>query len=255
MFRKIKIILIMWFILIYVGLLSARLYIWPSYREVSLSSGEKKESRFTLHNKSTKPIEVIITVKEGRRNKKYNKNIKVTDWLQMDKKYRKIILKENEKKDILYLLKAPDNFESSLAAKVSFVQRGSMIASAMTLSVYIIAKGNSIIAGEIKDIKFDDKTEKFNISLTNSGNIHIRPSGMLEIYKEDKIIKSVKIKKSLPIDENMMGNIPVAFNADKLKDGTYKVKAIISLGYGDTYKLEKDVIISVKNKKILMKNE
>ncbi len=200
-------------------------------------------------------MDIVVFVKNYK-NSNVNKDVNWDKWLKIRSKNVK--LKPHEKRLVKYQLKAYKNFEGEVSAKVSFINQGgagTSIRTKMSIAVYLISKNNSKIGAELGDIQIGemDNSIRLAVPIKNTASIHIRPIGVFFIYNSDnKLVETLKCEPTYPIFEGNKTVLKSQLPIKKPVNGTYKIKADVSLGYNDVYKVKKEyrMVINKKNIKV-----
>lgn len=110
-----------------------------------------------------------------------------------------------------------------------------------SVPVYISVKGDENISAEIKEMTTEGEFQKggliFNVTIENTGNVHIRPLGTLVILDQNnEAVRNMPIGKSLPVFPGHKEQIPIF--CPKIPSGKYSAVA--------TVEIAKDKIIQKK---------
>jgi hypothetical protein len=116
-----------------------------------------------------------------------------------------------------------------------------------TIPLYITIRGKTHPGAEITDMRVGEGprigTIETDITVHNTGSVHLRPSGTLIFTdSQEGIIKTLRIGECLPIFPRYKEIIPVYF-ADMLEPGRYT--AICTLDIGDGRLVQKKAVFRV----------
>jgi len=177
------------------------------------------------------------------------------NWLQFEK--QKFTLNSGESADAKFLIKVPQDAKEEHLCAVLFDEKRSTLETKLneetgnvqiqvtprfSIPVYVLIKGTEKISAQIKEIStFSEVAKKggvkINLTVENTGNIHIRPFGTLIIFNQNgEVVKNLSIGKSLPIFPGYKETISVA--CPKMPAGKYSAVA--------TVEISKDNIIQKK---------
>ena len=100
------------------------------------------------------------------------------------------------------------------------------------IPVYVVIKGTEKISAEIKELTAAREPKKggalITLSIENTGNCHLRPSGTLAFFDEKgEIVKTVPIGKFLPIFPGYQESVPVL--CPGLPPGKYSCVATVEI--------------------------
>ncbi|MGE4385756.1 MAG: hypothetical protein AB7E39_07855 [Endomicrobiaceae bacterium] len=226
-------------LLFFYGFSFAGLSVDPAIVDVVADASSSYEGKYVLKNTYDIPITVILKVEDWN-TYSGNTNTDVNRWLKFDKD--KYYIPSGELIEVPYKISLPEDMKGSVSGRVYFSveqQQGQMVTIAISVPIYVVVKGTEKI--DFKIDSFDLQNSKKGISykfvIKNDGNIHFRPSGVIEIYdkKKKKLIRTVFISETVPVyaEKNrefsgvMTGN---DIKKDGLKKGKYtavlKIKAL-----------------------------
>jgi len=108
-------------------------------------------------------------------------------------------------------------------------------------AIYVTIAGTTTKNGDIIGLDFDKKENKVKAVFENTGNVHVRVKGFLQIFKEDKMVyeKTVDEKLSLPESKTNI-YFPVE---TELQKGEYLIK--VNLDYSGSENLEGEKRITI----------
>lgn len=249
-----KMILIFSIVFLFTSLSWAKFKLGPSYYELSLKSGESVEKEIFIENADAEQMELMLLI-EPFLNSTNNKKVLPDQWLTIDKS--SIIVKGKTQKLLKFKVTCPKDLKGEVSAKLGFIEKGTagaMVHTELSSFIYLIALDNSIIGAEISKFQGQKTKEdniKFDITIKNTGNIHIRPKGTLQILNDkNQLIQKIELPESSPIFENKEYKLVSKDDVKKLADGQYLIKANISLGYNDAYNILNDYKLELNGKEV-----
>jgi len=213
----------------------------PSRAEIFVGPGEEARGEYTVLNEDDKPIRVVVfpekhLIREGR---------DATSWIKIWP--ADFNIPANSSKKVNYSVRAPDGVEGEYTSSMVFRSLSPVEITAaiggtaqIRLVTYVMIKGTEIIKCEISRLEVLN-TRPFNLSVRvkNSGNIHLRPTGIAEIVrlvkekervKEESIIKLRLNPREGPIHPDREGEIGLNSEDVKLEEGEYKVRVNVNCG-------------------------
>ncbi len=250
------------FIIIFtnIGILKGKVKFGPSYKEISVTPGEKKDGFIYFENTGNNKIALLCFVNNFKSSKE-NRRIDWKKWLKLEFNPTNIVIPPKSKKILKYKVIAPHNLKGEVSAKISFLKvmnkRGTGINTEMSVAVYLISRKNSYIGGEIRDFNVSYLSNNIfmvSFELKNKGNIHLRPSGKIFIYtdkKRKRLITGIKIPKSYPLFENKKVRYEKKFKLINKGKNRYIFEINLSLGYNNIYNIKKEYFVELNNNKIL----
>lgn len=209
------------------------LEVTPTYQIFELKPGEKTNGELTLT--STEATDLKITVQTtDRQVLPENKGIKVGDWFKVDRD--PFVLKKGEAKRIRFSVHAPKKAKGELIGKLSFTSKsheGAMLSFRLSVAMYLVIQGTERKEGMVKAISVIPSTDTtVSYLFANTGNVHLRPKGLLRIYDEkDVLVANVVYDQSLPTFPGKTEAYTTAMKNRRFPAGRYK--AVITLQDAD----------------------
>jgi hypothetical protein len=210
------------------GNLLANIGVDPAIVEMTLKQGEVQQGTLNVVNNGDE--ELIVTVepenwlkKKGYKNKLSEKDPK--DWLEV--RPMKFKVAPGQPKEIHYKAKAPKDMKGELVAMVFFSSKSKIKSVQRRFGVcfYGTIEGTEDVKCEIVNTTAIEDEQRgkirFAVEIKNTGNVHVRPYGFINIYNGEDLIKYIRIKKGYPIypgkthifsDECDMKDLPEAFS-------------------------------------------
>jgi len=216
-------------LMVFVNYAIAGVSIQPYRVEGKIPPGKSYEGFFTMYNTAKKQTKVSITWVD-----KTLKPLK-KDWLVFPRETVKIPGGKSIK--LVYKINIPEGAAGEYNARVIFEETtsGAMASLAMKYNfpIYIAVAGTEKYDYSIKNIEIINKDQmNFKITTKNSGNVHIRPAGNIEVVN-----KTDKSQYTIPFNPTKYGIIPeeeyvyeCKLQKIKLTDGKYKGKITLEAG-------------------------
>lgn len=169
---------------------------------------------------AVKPIRVEVTAKPGQIAKgnfivknfeKHTVNVEIelistslshpdTDWLKLTT--RVLEIHRDKMMKLFYEIKLPKNATGEYSARVNFTEqpthkKGSKMLMTISIPIYVIVKGDEKYNVKIDKIRINNTTTlSFVFDVNNKSNVHIRPSGRINITS----LKDPDKKYTLPFN-------------------------------------------------------
>lgn len=159
------------------------LQVSPSYQLFTLERGETVTRELMLTNNEGKDLLVIPSVNEWVKSK-VNKDIPVSSWLTILNST--FSLRKGESRHIKFTAHAPKKAKGEVMGMLSFDTRSGTESSLhfrLSAAVYVGIKGTEQFKADIPEITIINSSDsvKANFTLHNTGNVHIRPYGFIQI--------------------------------------------------------------------------
>ena len=232
----------------------AGLSVKPSIVNVAGEPGSTYKGSYSLTSTYENPVVVDLNLSNGN-SFSGNGELNVEDWLKFEKK--EFNLKPGETIDIPYEVLISTSMKGSVCGRLDFsAQQSSMINLSISIPMYVTVEGTEDINFEIDSLNITrnpkDGSLFYKMVIKNTGNVHIRHSGKVQIFdkKKKKEISVVYIDETVPTycekSRDFNGNISA------LKKGKYvAVFTIKALGKEVTKEVK--FKITKKDIKILKK--
>lgn len=195
-------------ILLLIGLLFcfslsyAGLSVDPLVTNIKCKPEFQYKGQFLVKNTYDRDINIIVDVKQGK-TFLGNGDIDIKNWLKVEK--NKYFIKAGKTLEVPYTANIDKKFKGSVSARLTFTaytEEKQMITISISVPIYITIEGTENIDFDIDTLNL--YTSKDNISyklvLENKGNVHIRHSGMIEIYSKNKkkLLKTIYLPETVP---------------------------------------------------------
>lgn len=224
---------IVFLMMLFVPYLHASIAIDPLRIELAALPGEKIEGFYTVTN--TKDVPVLVTIQ----SKNYftleeNKEIDIDDWITLSLREFRIEAKGSKK--IKYTIIVPQEAEGFIMVLNSFMPRTlndqgeieeAMLNTAFSIPVYVRIKGSEKISAEIEKLDIAGNAQNLSVMVTvhNTGNTYLRPSGKVDIMRKGKILGSMNLKEGWPVFPGKSESYRGKQGGFNLKPGTYTMIA------------------------------
>ena len=231
----------------------ANLSVRPSIVNVSGAPGSSYKNFYLLTSNYEIPVTFTVTLSNGNCFSG-NEGIDVNDWLKLEK--TEFVLNPGEEVKVPYEVDINEKMKGSLCGKVRFsADQSAMINLSIIVPIYVIVEGTENINFEIESLDLNksdrDGNLYYKMVVKNSGNVHIRHTGKIQIFdsKKKKEIKTIDIEDTVPTfcetSREFIGKM------DTLDKGTYvAVFTIDALGKQATkeikFKVTKDKVKIIK---------
>lgn len=226
----------------------------PSRQEVLLSVGENAIGQVEATNDGAKPVIVEVSARNWF-VLPHNEGLPVESWLSLRK--TKLELAPGAKQVIQFDVRIPTAApkggtpEGVLVGMVSFMPREedaepSSVNLVVSVSVYAIVKGTEKREAEADRLvlRKDVETLQAVVNVKNTGNVHARPSGVVQIMDTKNNIKAeVPLQEGRPVYPGNNRDYSGTATWPALKSGNYKALVLLNL-WGKT--LEKPFYYRVK---------
>lgn len=232
----------------------------PGRAEIVIEPNGKLVTEFSITNPDADSIRVKIfadkwVTKAGN---------DATSWIKIVPK--EVEIPANSSKNVKLEITAPGDVEgeytSSLVFKSAKLTNGEMegigeLVTQVRLVTYVVIKGTEKVDCEISNIEvLSTEPLKISVKVKNSGNIHVRPKGKVEIVKMTNTGAEIKEDKIANLDLNPIegpifpdgeGEIGPKSDDLKLVPGNYKIK--VSAVLSPEIVLNKEIEFTVPEKK------
>ena len=208
MMKKIKIIILcgIVFFALSCNTIFAGLAVEPTVTEISIEPGETYRGTYKVINTGTEEVLVNIEPEDWlKRYLKKENTVDVSKWLSLDE--TTFTLAPAAIKEINYSVSIPPEMEEEQAAQIFYSFSRPEIDSKsfrtrLGVIMYLAIKGKERLEATIEGIRIRKEEVgkgKYKISgrvtVNNTGNIHIRPYGVIRITKYGKRVALIEIQK------------------------------------------------------------
>ena len=227
------------------------LTISPPKFEFNAKPGQILLDTIKITNKNNTPLELFVTVQDFVAKdetgtptfinpQENNSDLSMANWISMEGQKESITLKPNEKKEIPFKIEVPSNAEPgghygsiffsppSPKGQVSVVQKiGSLVLVRVEGKIQekgklnqfftykdLLSENKNKAIDQIKKISFFQNFPiNFAIRFENTGNVHTKVYGKIEIERYNKKLKNIGLKTVLkngvPFEQKIVDFIPI----------------------------------------------
>lgn len=219
----------------------------PGRVELVMPAGESYLGSFIIGNPGDKSVKVKISVEDWSSEQDGRKIIRgdrdFLDWIRFMPQEAE--LEPNESRTIQYVVNIPKGAKGEYAAMIYFgdapdkSKTGVSVRSRLGNALYAIVAGTEVVAGRISDIVISRVDPlKIDVSVENTGNIHIRPKGMISITEIKSGKSSARDPKKIELPFNDAG-FPVlpgqiypfdVWSKEAIGEGRYRFEFVMEFG-------------------------
>lgn len=202
--------------------------VYPTRIEKEVNPGDVSTNYFYVRNTGPGEIRIIMNYKDWFRLKE-NRFISVSDYLLVDP--LQFSMGPKETKRVQCISSVPKNAQGELVSMIYFNYKekvNSIFQTRYGVSQYLAIKNTIVKQGEINNIevlkyKKDSRIcYQFNIEIENKGNIHLRPSGHINIINSNNnLIDTVHLKEGWPVFPYHKYKYNCIWIPDYVKPGQY----------------------------------
>lgn len=202
------------------------LEIFPSKQVLSVKKGKEEKGAFRITNTETVPIQLFPGQKRWSGSPE-NEKYKVEEWLMVDPST--FTLEPGESREVPFTVRAPSKARGELTGMFSILTKTSARQSVnfrMSAAVYLSIKGTEIYSGKVSTFDLRRRKDGLEavVGVKNSGNVHLRPGGAIEIQDDHGVVVGyVKIHVRGPVHPGHE-NAYTGQSALHLPPGRYRAK-------------------------------
>ncbi len=204
----------------------AGLSVDPAVINVNLPVLSEYKGKYTIKNTYDFPITVLLKLEDWN-TYSGNADKDVHRWLKFDKE--KYYISAGESVQPNYTISTAEDMKGSVSGRVYFSveqEQASMVSISISVPIYVTITDTEKIDFSIDSVDLTNAPNAINYKfvLKNEGNVHIRPSGIIEVFdkKKKKLIKTVSISETVPVYcENSREFVGNFVGKDGLKKGKY----------------------------------
>ncbi len=168
----------------------------PNYQIFEVKKGDSVQGACTITNDEGEPLNIKVVAKDwfvSEQNKKFS----APDWLVF--KEPQFRLENGGSKIVEFTVKAPKKASGELIAMASFhvqTDTATNINRVLSVAIYNTILGTEKLKADLVAFVVDPSSTPFQVgvNIKNTGNLHIRPSGWIDIMDEKK---------------NVLGHVPI----------------------------------------------
>lgn len=229
----------------------ANIGVSPGVIEIISEPGKKGTGYLYIKNQGSNKQVIVLSIEDWWKKETGLDAPQNKDWLKITPNPDKILkIGPNKIKKIKINTFLDKDFLGETMAMLFIAGSDSKAVSSKNLSIrtrqgvaiYAIAKGTERIENEIISIKSNfvntssGPTVGFTLVIKNTGNVHVRPTGKIIIYSNNKQIGEAQIQSGWPVFPNRKQEFNAVLNIYSLESGIYSGKVIID--YGSMYNKE-----------------
>jgi hypothetical protein len=234
----------------------AGLSVSPSVIEKIVTPGLIYHGTYLVTNASDKAVDVSIEPEDWfKRMDGKSDDLSVKEWFSVN--HERIRLEPKQRKAIRFTIKPPQDLNLEKSAQVFFsFQEQEGIRSRLGVVIYIVAKNTWKLNAEALSVMVSNqKTSEggpmmvASIEMLNKSNVHIRPSGRLDVYqKKEKVLASFDFSKNPAIYPEKQRKLVSFLKGTTLPTGTYQGQLSFQIGhtYGEDLVVEKQFPIVIE---------
>jgi P pilus assembly chaperone PapD len=228
----------------------AALGVDPESIELVASPDTATNGVYNVVNEGSESVRVAVQPEEWPRSATPKGDLSIDKWLTVTP--MEFDLAPQERKEVQFTINPPNGRGGELSAMIFFATtspEGTMnITTRNGVSLYAafadVMRLECSIAG-VDVSKFEQKTDNgivdrgivFTINIENKSNVHIRPTGSIVITGEDGSSHNLNIERGFPTYIGGKGSYQVLWDKKDVTQGKYE--ALITLDYGQLYKMDK----------------
>jgi len=207
--------------------------------EISVAPSESYRDTFMVRNAKGAAVDVGLRV-EGW-HKAVEGIAKAKDdtfsWIEINP--REFELKKDEEREVAFKVTMPETAQGELNAMIFVkgapkeVSEGAVgINMSIGIPIYVMAKGTEIFEAEVEELKITRYAPlEMAITIRNSGNVHIRPKGVIDIRDDEQSLFSVPLNEyNYPVLPHSSRTLEIKTKRDLSRA---KYEADIRMGYAD----------------------
>jgi len=235
-------------------ILYAGIGVAPENIEIVVSQGSETKGIYTVVNDADTPAHVKVEAEDWFKTRLGKIGIPVEQWLKIE--YTEFDIEPKGTKQVEYVITPPQDQKGELAAMVFFgttsPKGGLSITSRFGVSIYAAIENTIRLDCSIKDfsvVRNVNSAEKetdlkskglvFGIVVENNSNVHIRPTGNIEITGENGDKYDVKVERGFPVYPGKSLGYGIPWDKKDLTPGKYNANVILDCG--NIYKIDKKI--------------
>lgn len=228
------------------GFANAGLRVEPARQEITLKPGGTFDGSYRVTNDLGKTTDISVETRYWYVSKEEEENVKVSDWLTVTPS--SFTFKQGESVDVRYSVKMSTHVTGTRVVMVTFVPGGQEgVTLVVSVSLYVTMQGTQKIEWDFSKFRLTSYqgTAQFSVDVGNTGNVHVRPSGYVEVKYKKKKAKILNILEGRPVYPSQSRQVIAQGQLKEIfpKFGKYKVR--VSLTSGDITK-EKNYDVQIK---------
>ncbi len=232
--------------------LMAFVNVQPVTVEIFEPAGKKVSGVFTVKNPMDQDVDVEVSP-EAFNGATGMALMPFTGWLKLSKS-KPFKLKPNQIEYVKYKVTVPRDLTGETMVMVFFkvhmvepTMGGVTVERKSGVPIYVMAKMSETLGLETKEVsaRFSksgaESPIEFSINVQNSGNVHLRPRGFVQISKEGMPIEEAKMDYGFPVYPTAAHQYTAHSAGSSWEPGLYDAKFVVYFGdeYGKKSQREK----------------
>ncbi|MDD5422679.1 MAG: hypothetical protein PHT32_04575 [Candidatus Omnitrophica bacterium] len=236
--------------LLYSSCVHAAISVAPSNIEIVLTEGAAEKGFFTVTNEASESVTVKVEPEDWFKMRLGRAGIPLDKWLTISPV--KFDIEPMGVKKVEYVIAPPDGANGEVAAMVYFGvtsdSGGMSITSRNGSSIYVAVAGTFNLDCVIKNVSVQKKKTNadapgnailFIIEVENKGDVHVRPTGNINITSDNGGKYEVPVVRGFPAYPGCAEKYMVTWDNADYAPGRYE--ALITLDYGKIYNIKKEI--------------
>lgn len=218
----------------------------PGAIEIFEVPGKKASGYFAVKNPLKTEVEVEMKAQPFQEAAGMVK-IPHDTWLHLPKT-DKFNLEPGQTRKVKYKVRVPRELAGETMAIVYFIIHvaeptlgGATVERRHGIPVYVAAKNSEKVQAEIQQrtARFTSQVSsmpspiEFSVSVKNNGNVHLRPKGRVQIFKDDRMVEQSELQSGWPVFPGTQHTYFAATAKSDWEAGQYRAKFFVE--YGDLY--------------------
>jgi len=207
---------------------NAGLIVSPTRQEVTLPPGGTFEGTYKVTNGFGRNYSLAVETRYWYATKEEEKNIPVTDWLQVTPS--SFTFKPDETVDVKYKVKLSTAQTGMRAAMITFVPTGESqgVTLVVSVSIFVTVRGTEKISWDFSGLQVSNYqgSTQFSTIVRDNGNVHVRPTGYFKVISPKKKETVLEVLEGRPVYPGQSRQIVVHAGQKDIfpEPGKYKVK-------------------------------
>ena len=224
------------------GLAYAGVGVSPTITEIIVPLDKVTRGIYTVVNSANEPLCVKVEPEDWLKQRTGVGSLPVEDWLTVTP--MEFDIEPQGVTEVEYAIAPPASYKGELIAMVFFAAavptEGAFdITSRFGVSIYAAVEGTITLACNIDNIKVKNSGKGiiFTMDLENQGNVHLRPTGYIDVAGEDGTRDRVTIERGFPVYPGSKLNYAIRWKKKDVPPGRYE--ANLKVDYGKIFNEDK----------------
>ncbi len=180
----------------------AALSVSPVVHEVVLDSNTSSSGRWTVRNISSRPLDISLQAVPYVDYVRGRRNAPPPAWLQFTP--GNLHIEPGCETQVSFMAFLPDQLEGETMAFVFFQEEGGgMVQGRIGTAFYVMCRGTLQPAISLATLRLVDDGrggKRFFLEFANSGNVHLRPSGVINLLDSSgSVVSSARLPAGMPV--------------------------------------------------------